>query len=166
MAGRKPISIRERFWSKVAVGRRDDCWEWVGGTFNHAGYGEFRLPTGHIGAHRQAWELVYGLIPENTCVLHKCDNPRCVNPAHLFLGTHADNVADKVAKGRGACGEKQGQSKLTAEKVIAIRDEYTGKRGEQPIIAKKYGVTQSVVSEIVTGKAWKHLLASGGTQNS
>jgi hypothetical protein len=94
-----PEKVVELFWAKVARGA--DCWEW-GGARNTSGYGWFRFgpdrtPT---GAHRVAYELSNGPIPDGLAVLHRCDNPPCVNPAHLFLGTNQDNVTDKVNKGR------------------------------------------------------------------
>ena len=87
------LTIQERFWSKVD--RSGKCWLWTASR-NSSGYGKF---DGE-GAHRVAWRLAYGVIPYGACVLHRCDMPRCVNPAHLWLGTQADNVADMVAKGR------------------------------------------------------------------
>lgn len=86
-----------RFWSKVQMG--PSCWVWEGAR-NRGGYGTFRRGSVVIKAHRAAWEFCYGPIPEGLCVLHKCDNPPCVRPDHLFLGTVADNAQDRVAKGR------------------------------------------------------------------
>jgi hypothetical protein len=101
----------DRFWSKVAK-TRDGCWEWAGGMFN-SGYGQFCIRHHPYLAHRVAYELTYGPIPSGsgyhgTCVCHRCDNKSCVNPSHLFLGTHQDNIRDRVAKGRSAVGDRSG----------------------------------------------------------
>lgn len=96
------LPVEERFWSKVATKGPDDCWEWGAG-IGANGYGKFRLsdPRREAGAHRMAWALAKGAeVPEGLCVLHKCDNPPCCNPAHLFLGTKGDNNRDRAEKGR------------------------------------------------------------------
>lgn len=89
----------ERFWSKVQKGGPDECWEWQAGRHKF-GHGKFRLPTGHIGSHRMAWQLTYGPIPPGMWVLHHCDNPPCCNPRHLYLGTAQDNTRDREVRGR------------------------------------------------------------------
>lgn len=97
---RRPMA--ERFWSKVD--RSGDCWQWTAHVYG-SGYGHFQVSHRHPSkAHRVAWFLTFGKIPAGMSVLHRCDNRRCVNPAHLFLGTNSDNMADKVAKGRQARG--------------------------------------------------------------
>lgn len=90
----------KRFWTKVNIKNIEDCWEWNAFKTKKFGYGAFRLNGRMHNAHRISWLLSRGEIPAGICVLHKCDNPPCVNPAHLFLGTQADNVKDCKAKGR------------------------------------------------------------------
>lgn len=94
-----------RFWDKVCFGQPDACWEWAGARKGSQGYGEFGVNRMPATAHRVAWELTHGPIPDGLFVLHRCDNPPCCNPAHLFLGTHQDNMADRDAKGRVAHGD-------------------------------------------------------------
>jgi len=100
---------------------------------------------------------MYGPIPPGLHVLHKCDNPICVNPAHLFLGTNADNAADKVAKGRQTKGSDIVHSKLSEETVREIRRRYALGTTSQYKLAKEYGVTQSNVSRLVNVTRWKHI---------
>lgn len=137
------------FWSKVNKGVRfNDCWEWTASK-NRKGYGQFGIQHRCRLAHRVAYALTHG-DPGDKCVLHRCDNPACVNPSHLFLGTKADNNADMRAKGRYARGETNGQSKLTRDQAFQIR--WAG--GKQHEIAARYGVTQSTVSRIKADKVW------------
>lgn len=118
-------TVRERFFAKVmqpAYGSA--CWTWIGGKDNH-NYGVFQVAVGDIDrAHRAAWRLFRGEIPDGLWVLHKCDSPSCVNPDHLFIGTNADNVADKMRKGRHAEGNKthckRGHS-LAADNVYSVQ---------------------------------------------
>jgi hypothetical protein len=144
----------DRFWSKVE--KSDGCWNWTAGTYVN-GYGIFKLDRRNWRAHRLSYKLKCGPIPDGMQVLHKCDNRLCVNPDHLFLGTNADNMADKVAKGReahyGHPGERQGQSKLTNDQVLAIR----ASSGPHRDVAAEFGMSRSQVRDIRTRRAWKHI---------
>jgi hypothetical protein len=97
--------LQNRFWVKVVANAPDVCWPWTG-ALTHNGYGKFSIgPRGAqrvVRSHRLVWEMVYGNVPNGMQVLHRCDNRRCCNPEHLFLGTNLDNVADKLAKNRQA----------------------------------------------------------------
>lgn len=152
---RKP----RRFWSKVDVGEADECWEWLASK-SRGGYGQFAIHSKPWLAHRVAWFLTFGPIPKGLCVCHHCDNPGCANPYHLFLGTHAENIADSVRKGRMHRGEASGCGKLTEEDVHEIRamleEGYT-----QQEIADKFGVTNQSISSIKTGKKWAWLGEEG-----
>ena len=148
------MQLEERFWSKVD--RSGECWEWAASRYPK-GYGRFRVAGRTQYAHRVAWELTHGPIPHGMFVCHRCDNPGCVNPDHLFLGTPADNMRDMREKGRGftprLVGETHHQAKLTEADVVAIRaDPRT-----QVVIAADYGVTQRNVSAIKRREAWAHI---------
>lgn len=151
MRSRRPLE--ERFWEKVQQG--DGCWEWKAAR----AYGYGRIGAGGtygpaLMAHRVSWEIHYGAIPEGMNVLHHCDNPACVNPEHLFLGTHADNVADKVRKGRGADRERHGMARLTEAHVLEIRAAVSDGQLLR-IVAKRYGISESQVSMIARGLRWR-----------
>jgi hypothetical protein len=143
----------ERFWSKVDQRGPKDCWEWQAAC-NSKGYGHIGFsPCGSFLSHRLAYSLAYGRDPGQLCVCHDCDNRRCCNPAHLFLGTCADNSADMREKGRGSAGEAHAQAKLTARSVRAIRDSDKPRR----VLADRYGITQSTVWDIQRNRTWRHL---------
>lgn len=151
-------TFAERFWSKVDKDRPNGCWEWTA-ALNEHGYGVMR-PEGRrtgptVKAHRVS-VLLDGRDPEGLCVLHRCDNPPCVNPAHLFLGTRADNAADRDAKGRGNSGTVNGQARLTDAQVVEIRARVAA--GElQRVVAASFGVGRPTVSRIVNRKGWVHV---------
>jgi hypothetical protein len=146
----------QRFWSKVD--KTGDCWIWTAGK-NQDGYGLFctgpRSGMQHHPAHRYAWELTHGEITDGQWVLHRCDNPPCVNPAHLFLGNARDNVDDMHAKQRHCFGERHHSAKLTEEQIKDIRARY--KPGAGNVLAREFGVALSTIMQIVKRRTWTHL---------
>ena len=153
--------LERRFWAHVVRLAPDKCWEWRG-TKRTGGYGFLRvwiLPGNpEIKANRLAWLLEHGSVPVDRLVCHRCDNPGCVNPAHLFLGTHRDNAQDMLAKGRKAStrGEHSGQAKLNDESVRAIK--VFAEQGVSGVeIARRFKVSSSTVSMILRGRNWSHV---------
>jgi hypothetical protein len=150
--------IEERFWEKVKK-QKNGCWIWTGATSSN-GYGHLRQKNQKaISTHRFSWILHRGKVPKGKQVLHDCpkrDNRRCVNPAHLWLGSCKENMEDKVAKGRAARGNKSGKSVLTARQVRQIKRLLL--RGvSQSEIARRYSVWQTTISCIDLGKTWTHV---------
>jgi hypothetical protein len=154
MPGPQPRPLAERFWEKVR--KTEGCWIWTARK-TKKGYGHFRVNnTKRMFAHRLAYTLTHGEVSENLQVCHHCDNPPCCNPDHLFLGTNADNVADRERKGRSA---RTGaiQYRLTADQVADIRARH--QQGVmQSTLADEYGVCRAAIGKIVRGETWKHLL--------
>ena len=152
------IKDENRFWSKILTGDEDECWECVAMYLNRDGYGEFKLNDKKILAHRFSFQLFYKrLITDKMFICHKCDNPSCVNPHHLFEGTPQENIADRDNKGRVTKGEKHHDSKLTEEKVKEIRAKYSQSKTTQQKLADEYGVVQSIIHGIINRKYWKHI---------
>lgn len=155
----------ERFWSHVNRRGENDCWEWTAALSEH-GYGHFNLwrngKTVNLKAHRVAWQIVRGPIPDGLFACHSCDNPRCVNPKHLFLGTQDDNMADMARKGRNldhrprVKGEGHPLHKLSSDDVAEIRRVYAAGGVTQRELGKRFGVSQARVQMIVTGKGWRY----------
>lgn len=142
------------FWSFVKMNfTGKGCWEWRGKQTSVAGYGRFKLGKKRMSANRISYALAYGHVPKNMYVCHSCDNPSCVRPDHLFLGTPKDNSDDRTRKGRNAKGSKSGTAILDEEKVLTIlKDNRT-----QIKIANEYGVSKSTIGKIKCGRNWKHL---------
>jgi len=146
-----------RFWSHVEINDLFDCWNWTA-CKDRDGYGQFHFKSKQYKAHRVAWILSYGEIPEGLIVCHHCDNPSCINPTHLFLGTHLDNAKDRDLKGRGADhrGNDGIESRLKPEQVIAIRELYQTEKNQSEI-ARMYKMSHSGIGLIVNRKTWKHI---------
>jgi hypothetical protein len=143
----------DRFWLQVE--KSDTCWLWRGSALSN-GYGQIAHNRRHRLAHRVAWELAYGPIPDGLWVLHHCDTPRCVRPDHLFVGTHQDNNDDKVRKGRQARGETGGRAVLNTQQV---RDAYRLRQEglTYKAIAAIFGVDPTTIYAALRGPNWRHL---------
>lgn len=157
--GRKRMDPVKRFWNKVEK-RDSGCWEWTA-SGSHGGYGQFFYNGQHRRATRFSWYLHTGKWPpDELFVCHKCDNPKCVNPACLFLGTQTDNQRDMHSKGRAVCpgGENHWGSKLRSEEVIAIRDfvKRNPVRGAKRFCARWFGVDDSCIGKLVRGERWSN----------
>lgn len=147
-------AVEARFWRMVSRGGPDDCWPWTGCKSTN-GYGKFGLNGVSVYAHRVSAQLA-GMSIEGLLVCHQCDNPPCVNPHHLFPGTHKDNGEDMSSKGRSLRGERGTAAKITAADVMEIRRRNA--EGElQRGIAADFGIHEGYVSTIVAGATWGHL---------
>lgn len=148
----------KRFLMRVIKGAPSECWPWTGSRMKENWHGQWRNATGAIEpTHRAAYRLFVGPLPSGMHVLHKCDNPICVNPGHLFLGTQADNAKDMWQKRRGrpgvSRGEDHGCAKLTAESVLQIRDSTES----DVALAEKYKVSRTTIHEIRKRISWNHI---------
>lgn len=162
-------SLEKRFWSKINKLGPDECWLWTGATQGF-GYGVLNSCVNNklVRAHRLSWNIHNGDIPANMFVCHKCDNPLCVNPKHLFIGSNTDNVHDMWKKGRASppprngsipplhLGENHPNSKLTGAKVLEIRKlSRDGINGRQ--LASLFKITPAQISNILRNKQWRHI---------
>lgn len=162
-AGTSPLPpLSERFWAKVE--KTETCWLWRGALFRR-GYGCFSIKHKSHLSHRVAWEITHGPIPEGMLVCHKCDNPLCVRPDHLFLGTPKDNMDDKTQKGRArytarnnpSHGEKSWKATLTDEQVRQIRSRFKPRVVTMQQLADEFGVTKSTIADIIYRRRWSHI---------
>jgi len=156
------IKFEKRFWSKVQLPQdlKNDCWIWIAGK-GRDGYGRFyvkntTIKDHRVRANRLSYEYYYGIPPNNMEVCHKCDNPACVNPNHLFLGSKRDNQLDKIAKNRQARGTINGRSKLTEFDIINIRQLY--KQGTTcQMLANMYNMGWTTINNIIKRNIWTHI---------
>ena len=156
------LTYRERFEQKFVKDRKSKCWVWTASLYAGHKSGDKTFPYGNFTyegrahpAHRISWVLYRGPIKRGMKVLHKCDNPRCVNPAHLFLGTQKDNIADMDTKGRRALGRAGGRAKLSAAIVRQLRRASAQK--SYAALAAEFGVSDQTVRSVVLRHTWKHV---------
>ena len=155
------LSFYDRLWEKILLGDPNECWPWQAAV-TKAGYGIIWSTSGYILAHRAIYQSLKGIIPQEMQVCHKCDNRRCCNPNHLFLGTPKDNTHDMIAKGRAKHdknlrGEKHGMAKLSQKDVVKIRELYATGFYSQYELGRQFGVTNWAIYRIVHHKTWKHI---------
>jgi HNH endonuclease len=150
------IGPKDRFWKHVDKRGPDECWPWTG-NLSHNGYGQLRGETRNstVRASHISYELHYGTpVPKGLSCLHHCDNPKCVNPIHLFTGTQADNIADKMKKDRGAYGVKHGRAKLSPIKIKAAKL-YRENGWSWRKIADRFNVSAGAVRHALIGMTWQ-----------
>jgi hypothetical protein len=153
-------TFQDYFWSRC-IRSSNGCLEWQGSR-NYHGYGEICVSGKAQSTHRVAWMIMHGLVPDGMCVLHRCDNPSCCDPVHLFLGTKKDNSRDMAAKGRNSItgyGERNLSAKLTAIQIQEIRSAYVSRSHEfgQCALARRFGVSQAQIGRIVRREKWAHI---------
>lgn len=146
----------ESFLSKFNAVESEKCWEWSS-TIESSGYGIFTFNKKTYKSHRYSYEFYNKIAPLSLFVCHRCDNRKCVNPNHLFLGTHKDNMEDMAKKLRGTNGEKNTQSKLNTNDIISIRSAYNNLDIKMSEIAEIYGVSKGAISFLVRGITWRHI---------
>jgi HNH endonuclease/Helix-turn-helix domain of resolvase len=151
-----------KFWAKCDRKGENDCWQWQGSK-NGKGYGRFQYECKKISAHRFSYEMHYGFLPSDKVILHRCDNPSCVNPRHLSAGTVADNNRDAFAKGRNRVvgaytkpGEQNHKAILTEAQAREIKRLYAAGYSYGQL-AKRFNVSRGCVWGIASGNTWKHL---------
>ena len=140
------VTTQYRFGVKIKFGDPSDCWNWLG-YINYNGYGQFLFEDKQQLAPRVMYQIVFGPIPIGLCILHRCDNPACVNPWHLFLGTYKDNMKDCVSKGRHISGG--GPKTILLELVTEIRDRHLYGYATQRKLAKEYGVSRATIWNVI-----------------
>ena len=143
----------DKFWAKIAISEDENaCWLWLGYTVD--GYGDASWHRKKLKAHRLAYELSVGEIPDGQCVLHRCDVRRCCNPRHLFLGTRLDNNQDRHAKGRDAhmIGDLHPQLKITEAQVDELRQRFAAGETNRAALGREYGITRAHAANIIKGR--------------
>lgn len=150
--------VEKRFWEKVK--KTDNCWLWMSTTHSNGNgfrYGYFRYGNKNVRAHRMSWIIQNGFIPDGKCICHTCDNPQCVNPSHLFIGSRLDNMRDAKVKNRLATGEKHGRAKLNWVIVGRIRKICQAGRsgGGIDAMARKFNIARSTIYKIMRNQTWQ-----------
>lgn len=149
-------TLLQRFEERYTPEPNTGCWLWLG-CISGDGYGGFLFPQGRI-AHRASWYIHHGAIPAGLFVLHRCDVRACVNPAHLFLGTNADNIADMMSKSREARGERKASARLTSRDVLRMRAEFQAGKSIAAL-SRRFGLGATATRRAVLGETWRHLAA-------
>lgn len=156
----KQPPLDERFWSKVDRKGDDECWPWTASVRRaDEGYGAFWMNGRHHPSNRVAWEMTFGKVPSGHVVCHRCDNPPCCNPRHLFVGTSQENNADKVSKKRHAIGSRNGFSILTektASEIKKLKPIGRAPSGYKQEISRRFGVSPATISD-VWRRRWTHV---------
>jgi hypothetical protein len=147
------IDYNDRFWKHVD---KNICWIWTRAR-SQAGYGILTINYEVLYAHRLSWEFVNGDIPDGMVIMHNCDNPACVNPEHLQLGTQKDNLQDMWKKNRGSCGENHICAKITNEDVYKIRRLSENENLTRKEIGNMFGLSRQAVTDIIYRRTWKHI---------
>lgn len=161
--GPSPIGFAIRFWNKVNRRSSSDCWNWIGSLNTKTGYGQIGVGSDSNGtramrlAHRISWLIHFGEVPEKKQVLHKCDNRKCVNPNHLYLGTHKDNMQDAYNRMTMIRGERHHNAKLTKEKVIELRNRYADGESIRSL-SRSFKLDRATVKASATRKTWRQVL--------
>ncbi len=157
------MSTIDRLKRKIKVDKKSGCWEW-NGALDRGGYGSFSIARKWWSVHRASWFLHNGQIPDGMHVLHRCDNRKCANPEHLFLGTHKDNMSDRNSKGRQRSGghknvgDNNGMACLSNDDVIGIKRMLGGGTVKQKDIARLFGVSPQIINDIAHGRRWQKLM--------
>jgi len=150
---KKQKSVINRIFDKLKRNPKTFCWEWTG-SLNFDGYAQMSINNKKGSVHRIMYTYIYGDIPSNRpLILHRCDNPKCCNPTHLYAGTIHNNVDDRIKRNRSKIGEKHGMAKLTEKQVLEIR----ASKETQRVLAKRFNVSQINIGRIKNRKIWKHI---------
>lgn len=150
--------MKERFWKHVNIKSDNECWEWKG-NINRSGYGQFTIRHKNYRSHRIAYDLTYDTIPDGKQVLHHCDNRKCCNPNHLFLGTNQDNMMDAKIKGKflGRDGKNNSNSKFMDFEIMEIRNLYMSGLYSYRNLSNIYKTSHSNICNIINKKSWKNI---------